>query len=245
MGSGSLLERFVAGDKASETELVARVGEHGRKVAARRFGWEADRWREELGEVVLLLYRYREAGRIDVDRPLRQLARKLVKQVWRSAKKQRHRDEQALRWGSAPEGDEAFWDDRVDAQAQASAELQPRLTSPDAGLEARELLGWLARAAQWLSPSERETLAAVVAVELGEEERLAEALGVAEGTAYNRLCLLRAALRREAKATGARHILARLAACRKGTATKRARQQGRAVARKPRSARETFPAQCP
>jgi hypothetical protein len=195
-----LLVRFVARDRAVETELVTRLVRDGQAVAGRRYGcWGAD-WLDHLGEFVLLLYRYRDEGKIPVDQPLIQLARKLVKQVWRSRQPKARRDKEALRWGGGDACDEE-WDDRLEAEAQSAAGAQSSFASPELAAEAQEGLAQLRETAKELSATDRATFEAELAADRGEHESLASALGVSEVVARQRRCRMTKALRRFGQAT--------------------------------------------
>ncbi|MHB8416466.1 MAG: hypothetical protein ACYDCL_00210 [Myxococcales bacterium] len=210
----SLMERFLAREKAAEREVVARLDSMGRLVALRfwpRLLWE---WENFCGEYFATLHRYREEGLLRLDEPLRFLAQRLLRHSGRKAGLEAHRDRMTLSFsGPLDKGGEAAepgWAAWLEREAMASVAAQPRFGSPEAALGAKKELEWLAKAK--LSPSEREMLEAEQAVARGKHESLAEALGVSDEAAWQRRSRLKKALRRLAEETGATEILERLEA---------------------------------
>ena len=228
----ALLERFLAREPAAERELVGRLNSLGKQVARRYWFRLYMIWNEFRGEYFILLYKWREDGKLREGESLRFLAQRLLKQAGRKAGVEAHRDQLAISFqesGRAPEGElgaeprsDGGWEDAtefghttgewVELQALGAIASQPRFADPETALATKETLEWLEAAAGQLSPGERATLEAEVAVARGEHEKLAEALGVKEGTSYNRRSSMNKALKRIARETFATDILERLEA---------------------------------
>ncbi len=218
-----LLTRFVAGAEPVKRELVQRLDLLGQKAARRDWPRLYGMWGEFRGEYFDLLCRWREADKLPVDVPMYYLARRLLRQAGRKAGVLAHRDHLALSFQlkgritrkareRLPADEDASLAAWLEMQARTSMAAQPRFPCPEAALGASEQLAWLVKkAAVKLSPSERATFEAWMAVAKGEHESLAEALGVAVGTAYNRLSAMWASLRRIAAEARATEILKRLA----------------------------------
>ncbi len=214
----ALTERFLARDKAAEQEMVDRLNSMGKRVALylwRRLYLE---WNEVRGEYFATLYRYREEGKLRLNEPLIFLAQRLLKQTGRKLGIQAHRDQMALSFqgkrapdqeeGSGPGPEEtASWAVWLEAEATASMAAEPRFENAEKALGSSQQLEWLTEAASRLLPGERETFNAELAVAKGEHESLAAALGVKEGTAYNRRSAMRASLRRLAEEAGETDIV--------------------------------------
>lgn len=219
----SLLERFMARDREASRELVKRLGKLGENVAWRLWPRLSLDWESFQGAYFEVLYRYREEGLLRLDEPLVFLAQRLLKQAGRKAGIEAHRELMALRFhckgmisqelrDKLPADEDASWNAWLEKQAQGSVAAQPRFGSPEAAVGSAEQLAWIEAAVAKLSPSERATFEAEAAVARGEHESLAAALGVAEGTAYNRRAAMRASLRRMAEADGETEIVERLKA---------------------------------
>ena len=217
----ALMERFVARDETVNRELVQRLDLLGRTVAERLWPRLYGMWRGFRGEYFDVLWRYREAGKLKVGVPLYFLAQRLLKQAGRKAGIWAHRDHLGLSFQTAglitrrlreklPADEDASRAAWLEKQARTAAAVQPRFRCPEAALGACEQLAWLEQAAPKLSPSERATYEAWLAVCKGEHESLAEALGVAVGTSYNRLSAMWASLGRIAEEEGATDILERI-----------------------------------
>jgi hypothetical protein len=216
----SLLERFVGRDKAAETELVARLHRTGRKVALEFWPRLAKSWDEHFGELAVVLCRYRDEGLIQVDASIFRLAQQLLRQVGRRAGSEAHRDVVALRWHGPVRDSSGSWSDddtglrrlRLEKKATFATVAQPRFASPDAAVGGKEELRQLMAVAAKLSPAERATLEAAVAVAVGEHETLAGALGVSEAVARQRRSRMTKALRRLGRKMGALGLVERLEA---------------------------------
>jgi hypothetical protein len=219
----ALMERFLAGDRAAEREVVDRLNSMGRQVALYLWRRLFLQWNDIRGEYFLTLHRYREEGKLRVGEPLRFLAQRLLKHVGRKTGIQAHRDQMAfsLHGKRAPQGEEGdvgpsprekdiSWAVWLEREATASMAAEPRFASTEAALGSMEQLHSLEKAAAGLPPMERATYEAQRAVANGEHESLEAALGVTPANARQRRSRMKKELRRIARGMKAHDLVERL-----------------------------------
>jgi hypothetical protein len=178
--------------------VAAAVADHAYDVARRYRPWLLPRWDDFSGQILERLFRARADKKLREDETLFSLARRLVKA-------EGDKEVGEVKKGSAAL---SFDDDRPGAvprdilEETATLSSRPRFKNPEQAVAARELRDWLFSAAGALSPTDLDTFAHEWARCHGEYQTLAEALGIDDGAARQRLLRLRRELAAYAEATG-------------------------------------------